>query len=151
MQKWCTGWWKAEGEEALRQLDDILNAASAWQPAPALWGSAPSDGVHEPSAADDDDYELRHAPPESPADHLEAPMNPFQCCCALLDIHPRWQPPVQDGGHDSISDWRSRARPACACSAHPSQAQHAECRLSELPIAQIVGGVALRVLAACRG
>ena len=82
MQKWCTGWWKAEGEEALRQLDDILNAESAWQPAPALWGSAPSDGVHEASAADNDDYEPRHAPLESPADHLGAPMSSSQRSCA---------------------------------------------------------------------
>ena len=74
MQKWCTRWWKAEGEEALRHLDDILNAESAWQPAPALWGSAPSDGDHEPSAGDDHDYELRHPPSESPAEHMGAPM-----------------------------------------------------------------------------
>ena len=61
MQAWCTGWWNAEREEALRQLDDILDAEAAWQPAPALWGSAPSDGLEEPSAEEDDD-EPRHAP-----------------------------------------------------------------------------------------
>ncbi len=55
MQAWCTGWWNAEREEALRQLDDILDAEAAWQPAPALWGSAPSDSLEEPSAEDDDD------------------------------------------------------------------------------------------------
>lgn len=60
VQAWCTGWWNAEREEALRQLDDILDAEAAWQPAPALWGSAPSDGADEPSAEDDDD-EPRHA------------------------------------------------------------------------------------------
>ena len=61
MQAWCTGWWNAEREEALRQLDDILDAEGAWLPAPALWGSAPSDGLEEPSAEEDDD-EPRHAP-----------------------------------------------------------------------------------------
>ena len=94
MQKWCTGWWKAEGEEALRQLDDILNAESAWQPAPALWGSAPSDGVHEASAGDDDDYEPRYAPFKSPAEHLGASMISSQCCCAVPHSHPHWQPAV---------------------------------------------------------
>ena len=92
MQKWCTGWWKAEGEEALRQLDDILNAESAWQPAPALWGSAPSDGVHEASAGDDDDYEPRYAPFKSPAEHLGASMISSRCCCAVPHSHPHWQP-----------------------------------------------------------
>ena len=60
VQAWCTGWWNAEREEALRQLDDILDAEAAWQPAPALWGSAPSDGLEESSAEDNQD-EPRHA------------------------------------------------------------------------------------------
>ena len=61
VQAWCTGWWNAEREEALKQLDDILDAEAAWQPAPALWGSASSDGLDEPSAEDADDDEPRHA------------------------------------------------------------------------------------------
>ena len=59
VQAWCTGWWSAEREEALRQLDDILDAETAWQPGPALWGSAPSEGMEEASAEDHD--EPRHA------------------------------------------------------------------------------------------
>ena len=36
MQAWCTAWWKAEREEALRQLDDLTDAPNAWQPALTL-------------------------------------------------------------------------------------------------------------------
>ena len=61
VQAWCTGWWNAERQEALTQLDDILDAEAAWQPAPAPWGSASSDGLDEPSAETADDDEPRHA------------------------------------------------------------------------------------------
>ena len=60
VQAWFSGWWKAEWEEALRQLNDILDAEAAWQPALALWGSAPSDGLEDEFSMEEAD-ELRHA------------------------------------------------------------------------------------------
>ena len=60
VQAWFSGWWKAEREEALRQLDDILDVEAAWQPAPALWGSAPSGGLEDEPSMEEAD-ELRHA------------------------------------------------------------------------------------------
>jgi hypothetical protein len=33
VQAWCTGWWKAEREDALRQLEDLTDAPNGWQPA----------------------------------------------------------------------------------------------------------------------
>jgi hypothetical protein len=43
MQAWCTAWWKAEREEALRQLDDLTDAPNAWQPALTLLTTPDSD------------------------------------------------------------------------------------------------------------
>ncbi|KAK9906635.1 hypothetical protein WJX75_005264 [Coccomyxa subellipsoidea] len=35
---WSTGWWAAEREEAVRQLDELMDAPDAWQTAPSAWG-----------------------------------------------------------------------------------------------------------------
>ncbi|BDA46253.1 probable RAD50-interacting protein 1 [Coccomyxa sp. Obi] len=35
---WSTGWWTAEREEALRQLDELMDAPEAWQTAPSALG-----------------------------------------------------------------------------------------------------------------
>ena len=49
-QAWSSGWWSAEREEALRALDELMDAPGAWQPLPALF----SDGgdAADPGEAD---------------------------------------------------------------------------------------------------
>jgi hypothetical protein len=39
-QAWRGAWFDAERDEALRLLEDELDAPGAWQPAQALWGGA---------------------------------------------------------------------------------------------------------------
>ncbi|KAK9798572.1 hypothetical protein WJX73_010536 [Symbiochloris irregularis] len=43
-EAWRQGWWMAERGEALRQLEIIVDAPDAWQPAADVW-DAPDDGL----------------------------------------------------------------------------------------------------------
>lgn len=49
-QAWSSGWWSAEREEALRALDELMDAPGAWQPLPALFSDG-GDGA-DPGEAD---------------------------------------------------------------------------------------------------